>query len=344
MISSTITSGAEAPAVMPRLLDALETRPVDDRWRAAPAPRSGSPRARRPRAAAASSTSSARRPRSGRRPPAPPSSPRAGGWWWRSRCLPCAGPRCSGSAPSGSRRSAAVSSIDSVVWVTKARLSGSFGVKVVASSAVSISVTAPAGSWPSVPTTSGWCECPISRISRPRLKWIAASRCTLVTSGQVASSEKKLRGSGLGRNRFRNAMGRKHHRCVGIVGDFGEFLDENGALGPQAVDHIAVMDDFVPDIDRGAIDGERPFHGVDGAHHAGAEAPRRTKHDFEVWFGWRGAVMGAISGPNHPSPAGRERSFPGTNWDCFRPLSRHFSRPLRRRPRDGLYRPNSRHR
>ena len=49
----------------------------------------------------------------------------------------------------------AVSSIDSVVWVTKARLFGSFGVKVVASSAVSISVTAPGGNWPSVPTTSG---------------------------------------------------------------------------------------------------------------------------------------------------------------------------------------------
>src|SRR6202795_1261952 len=37
----------------------------------------------------------------------------------------------------------AVSSIDSVVWVTKARLFGSFGVKVLASSGVSISVTHP---------------------------------------------------------------------------------------------------------------------------------------------------------------------------------------------------------
>ena len=38
-----------------------------------------------------------------------------------------------------------VSSIDSVVCVTKARLSGFFGAKVCASSAVSINVTAPAG-------------------------------------------------------------------------------------------------------------------------------------------------------------------------------------------------------
>ena len=98
-----------------------------------------------------------------------------------------------GKRPLSTDTMSAVSSIDSVVWVTKARLFGSFGVKVAASSAVSIRVTAPGGSWPTVPTTSGWCEWPISRISRPRLKWIAASRWTLVTSGQVASREKKLR-------------------------------------------------------------------------------------------------------------------------------------------------------
>ena len=103
------------------------------------------------------------------------------------------GPLMFGKRSLSSATISAVSSIDSVVWVTKARLSGFFGVNVLASSAVSISVTAPAGNWPSVPTTSGWWECPISRISRPRLKWIAASRCTFVTSGQVASSEKKLR-------------------------------------------------------------------------------------------------------------------------------------------------------
>ena len=103
------------------------------------------------------------------------------------------GPLMFGKRALSSATISAVSSIDSVVWVTKARLSGSFGANVLASSAVSISVTAPTGNWPSVPTTSGWWECPISRISRPRLKWIAASRCTFVTSGQVASSEKKLR-------------------------------------------------------------------------------------------------------------------------------------------------------
>ena len=66
-----------------------------------------------------------------------------------------------GAAISGKRaRNAAtisaVSSTDSVVCVTKATLAGSRGVKVRASSTVSISTTAPSGSWPMVPTTSGW--------------------------------------------------------------------------------------------------------------------------------------------------------------------------------------------
>jgi hypothetical protein len=70
-----------------------------------------------------------------------------------------------------------------------------------------------------------------------------------------------------------------------MIRDFGELLDENRALGLQTVHDIAVVDDFMPDIDRSAIDRERPFHGIDGPHHTGAKASRGTKHDFEVWFG-----------------------------------------------------------
>ena len=103
-------------------------------------------------------------------------------------------------------------------------------------------------------------------------------------AGRIQREE--IAGAGVGRNRFRHAMGGEHHRCVGIVGDFGQFLDEDRALGLQAVDHVAVMHDLVADIDRGAIDGERPLDGIDGPHHPGAEAAGRTKHDFEVWFGW----------------------------------------------------------
>ncbi len=145
---------------------------------------------------------------------------------------------------------------------------------------------------------------------------------------------------GVGRDRFRHPVGRKHHRRVGIVGDFGQFLDENGALGPQAVDHIAVVDDLVADIDRGPIDGQRPFHGVDRPHHPGAEAPRRTKHDFKGWFGLHGCDLG----PFHPRRRAGNGQFQIRTWDWFRALSRPFSKPLRGYPRTAYIGPNSRHR
>ena len=57
----------------------------------------------------------------------------------------------------------------------------------------------------------------------------------------------------LARDRLRHAMGRKHHRSVGFR-DFFEFLDENRALGAQAIHHITIVHDLVPDIDRRAIE------------------------------------------------------------------------------------------
>jgi hypothetical protein len=56
------------------------------------------------------------------------------------------------------------------------------------------------------------------------------------------------------------------------------------------------MDNFVPDIDRGAVNGERSFHSVDRPHHAGTKAAWRAKHDFQVWFG------GHRSDPGTESP------------------------------------------
>ena len=79
-------------------------------------------------------------------------------------------------------------------------------------------------------------------------------------------------------HRFRHAMGGEHHRRIG-VGNLVEFLDEDRALGLQAVDHVAVMHDLVPDIDRRAVQRERPLDRIDGAHHAGAEAARRAQDD-----------------------------------------------------------------
>src|SRR5439155_11392521 len=72
------------------------------------------------------------------------------------------------------------------------------------------------------------------------------------------------------------------------------------------------MDDFVADIDRGAVEGERPFHGLDRPHHAGAKTPRRAEHYVENRLspGLRQAVhlesfgFGPEMGPPVPSCQG----------------------------------------
>ncbi len=91
-----------------------------------------------------------------------------------------------------------VSSTDSVVCVTKASLrarnSGeASSARRCTSAMFSTRITAPSGSWPSVPTTSGWPAWPTRMMVWPRRWCSSASRWTLVTSGQVASMWKNLR-------------------------------------------------------------------------------------------------------------------------------------------------------
>ena len=103
------------------------------------------------------------------------------------------GPLIAGKRARSAATISRVSSTLSVVWVTKASVSGCLGVKALASATVSISVTAPCGNCPMVPITSGWPWWPISTISWPSSKWRCASTCTLDTSGQVASRKNMLR-------------------------------------------------------------------------------------------------------------------------------------------------------
>ena len=77
-----------------------------------------------------------------------------------------------------------------------------------------------------------------------------------MTSGQVASKEKKLRRLRFRRNRLRHAVGGENHRRLGVR-DFGEFLDEDRALGLEALHHVAVVHDLVADIDRRPVALER---------------------------------------------------------------------------------------
>ena len=77
-----------------------------------------------------------------------------------------------------------------------------------------------------------------------------------------------------GRHRLRHAMRREHNWGAGIR-DFVQFFDEDGALGFEALHHIAVMDDFMAHIDGRAVFGERQLHDLDRAVHTGAKTAGR---------------------------------------------------------------------
>ena len=77
-------------------------------------------------------------------------------------------------------------------------------------------------------------------------------------------------------HRFRNTVGGEDDRRRRI-GDFGKVLDEDRAFRPQGIDDVAVVNDFVAHVDRRAVHVQGPFHGLDRAHYAGAEAARRAQ-------------------------------------------------------------------
>ncbi len=84
---------------------------------------------------------------------------------------------------------------------------------------------------------------------------------------------------GLGRDGFGHAVGGEHDLRVGR--HLVQLLDEDRALGFQVLDHGAVVDDLVPDIDRRAVAAERFLDHADGTVHPGAEAARAGQHHAE---------------------------------------------------------------
>ena len=102
--------------------------------------------------------------------------------------------RCSGSARVRTATIAAVSSTDSVVCVIQASLSGSRGAKA---RGVGLGLDqrdrAGAAAGPSCRPPRDGRHGRSARSRGPCGEWISASRCTLVTSGQVASRWKRLR-------------------------------------------------------------------------------------------------------------------------------------------------------
>jgi hypothetical protein len=61
-------------------------------------------------------------------------------------------------------------------------------------------------------------------------------------------------------------------------GHFREVFDEARALCAQAFDDMAVVNDFMSNVDGGAKLRERLFDDIDGTDHAGAKAARLRKH------------------------------------------------------------------
>jgi len=80
---------------------------------------------------------------------------------------------------------------------------------------------------------------------------------------------------GLDRHRLRHAMGGEHDGCAGR--HLIELVHEHRALGLQAFDHEAVVNDLVAHIDGRAVPLERAFDDLDGALDAGAETAGRSQ-------------------------------------------------------------------
>ena len=73
-------------------------------------------------------------------------------------------------------------------------------------------------------------------------------------------------------HRGRHTVGRENYARA--FGHFFDFVDEDGALLRQFIDHVTVVNNFAADINRGAKGLQRDFDNIDGAHHARAETAR----------------------------------------------------------------------
>ncbi len=71
----------------------------------------------------------------------------------------------------------------------------------------------------------------------------------------------------------------------GPVRDLVQFFDKNGAALAQVLDHEAVVDHLMADIDGGPEELDGPLDDVDGSVHAGAKAPRVGDDDIHGAWG-----------------------------------------------------------
>src|SRR5262249_20839422 len=95
--------------------------------------------------------------------------------------------------------------------------------------------------------------------------------------------------------------------------NFVQFLDEDGALRTQALDHVTVVHDLMPDIDRGAELLDGPLNNLDGSLDTGTEAARLGQnHSHHVK-----SALAKAGAPDFPSAVVNETAKTDLNLRGF---------------------------
>ncbi len=136
-----------------------------------------------------------------------------------------------------------------------------------------------------------------------------ASRCTLVTSGHVASISSSSAGCRIGVDRRGRAVGGKDHDRR--LGHLVELVDEDGALVLQVAHHVEVVDDLLADVHGTTVLLERSLDRIHGSFDARAIPSRSRQQDRSH------APIVPIAGPwaRRPGPA---RKAPGCRMSVGR--------------------------
>src|SRR5262249_28734003 len=84
------------------------------------------------------------------------------------------------------------------------------------------------------------------------------------------------------RDRLRNSVRREDDRAAGF--DLIELVDKDRAFLLEAPNHMTIVDDFIPDIDRRPVFLEGEFDDLDRTVDPGAEATGGCQEDFALLF------------------------------------------------------------
>ena len=126
---------------------------------------------------------------------------------------------------------------------------------------------------PIVPSTSAWPAWPINTISRPWRAYRRPSLCTLATSGQVASITGNPRARGSCSTLFDHPVRRKdRHRAMPAPRPAHRRTRRRACR--RSLDDVAVVHDFVTDVDGRTELLQGPLHDLDCPLNARAKAAR----------------------------------------------------------------------